>query len=120
MFTQTFVDGKEKGAKPLALTFSFLLEALALCLVILIPLIYTETLPGAQLKNLLVAPGPPPAATPKPPVSKLQSTSTVRRLNTRELVAPVVVPNRVNPVTDAAPAPDIGVFAEQWRHRYRK
>ncbi len=110
MFTQTFVDGTEKTKKPLTLMLSLFLQVSALIVLILIPLIYTQTLPGAQLKNLLVAPGPPPAAIPKQPVSTTASTKGVRRLYMQRLVAPVVIPNKINSVTEAPVAPDVGVF----------
>src|SRR5581483_5854117 len=110
MFTQTFVDNAEHNAKPLTLTVSFLFEAVALCLAILVPLVYTERLPSAQLKSLLVAPGPPRAASPKPPVSSASTKALVRVFRGLHLVAPIVIPKQVNPVNDAS-APDVGVFS---------
>lgn len=111
MFTQTFVDDTEHHAKPLTLTLSFLFEAVALCLAILVPLIYTQRLPSAQLKSLLVAPGPPPAAPPKPPLSSTPSKPLVRVFRGVHLVAPIVIPKQVNPVNEVAPAPDVGVYS---------
>ena len=110
MFTQTFVDETGKTKKPLTLVFSLLLQLILLFLLILIPLVYTQTLPGAQLKGFLTAPAPPPAAPPKPPATHTQTNKMVRVLNTRQFFAPAAIPKQVNRISDASPAPDIGVF----------
>ena len=108
MFNQTFVDGAGKTKKPLTIALSVVFEIAALCILILIPLVYTQALPVAQLRNLLVAPAPPVAASPKL-TAKAQTKTSVRRLNTTQLVAPIAIPKRVNPINESAPAPDVGV-----------
>lgn len=108
MFNQTFVDGAGKTKKPLTIALSVVFEIAALCILILIPLVYTQALPVAQLRNLLVAPAPP-VASPPTPTAKVQTKASVRRLNTTQLLAPVVIPKRVNPINESAPAPDVGV-----------
>ena len=60
MFDQTFVDGTQKTKKPFTIVVSLLLQIGVIGILILIPLIYTEALPSAQLKSMLVAPPPPP------------------------------------------------------------
>src|ERR1700738_4740060 len=60
MFEQTFVDDSAKTRKPWTIFVSFLMQALAIGVLILIPLIYTEQLKPAQLTGFLVAPPPPP------------------------------------------------------------
>ena len=108
MFDQTFVDGTQKTRKPAAVAFSIALQIVALCILILIPLVYTEGLPSAQLKNLLVAPLPPqvPVHT-TPPTRTMQPKQVFRPLNPKLLIAPIVIPKRINPVEEAMPAPDI-------------
>ena len=59
MFDQTFVDGTQKTKKPFTVLLSLLLQAGVLGVLVLIPLIWTQTLPSAQLKSMLVAPPPP-------------------------------------------------------------
>lgn len=110
MFNQTFVDGRQKTNKPLAVTLSLFMQVAALCVLVLVPLVYTQALPSAQLKSLIVAPPPPPAMPPSPP-AKVESKAVVRRLNTQRLIAPVVIPRKVSSISDAASAPDVGVFA---------
>ncbi len=107
MFDQTFIDGTQKTKKPLTLSLSILMQVSALCILILIPLIYTETLPGAVLKSLLVAP-PPPLAVVTPDTPKAHIVHTARFFNGRELTAPVAVPKQVVPINDLAAAPDLG------------
>lgn len=109
MFNQTFVNGTSKTKKPLALLCSFLLEGLAICALILIPLVYTHALPSAQLRSYLVAP-PPPVSPAAIRTIKVQAKAPIRQLNTRQLVAPVVIPSKVNVVSDSEPAPDVPVF----------
>src|SRR3982751_2019116 len=60
MFSQTFVDGTQKTKKPYTIVVSLLLQIGVIGVLILIPLIYTDALPSAQLKSMLVAPPPPP------------------------------------------------------------
>jgi TonB family protein len=60
MFDQTFVDGTQKTKKPYTILLSLCLQVGLIGIAILIPLIYTQTLPNAQLKSMLVAPPPPP------------------------------------------------------------
>jgi protein TonB len=66
MFEQTFVDGTVKSRSPWTVMLSFLFQCLVIGVMILIPLIYTDSLPRATLTSLLVAPPPPP---PPPPPS---------------------------------------------------
>ena len=60
MFEQTFVDGTQKTKKPYTVLLSLGLQIGVIGILILIPLIYTQTLPNAQLKSMLLAPPPPP------------------------------------------------------------
>lgn len=112
MFTQTFIDETEKTKKPLAVFLSLLLQASAIVLLILIPLVYTQALPNAQLKSQLVAPAPPPPATTRV-ARKVVTRSIERRFNIQRLVAPVVIPKTINHISDAASALDIPVVGDR-------
>ncbi len=109
MFDQTFVEGRQKTKKPYTIVFSLLVQISTICVLILIPLVYTEALPNAQLKSMLVAPPPPPQAPPPPRDVKFATRATPHQLNPHILVAPIVIPKTVNPVQETA-APDISVF----------
>lgn len=97
MFDQTFVDGTGKTNKGWTVILSFVLEGLAIGILILIPLIYTDTLPKATLTSFLVAPPPPPppppppAATPPPKVVKV----VPRQFDAGRLMAPKTIPKEI-------------------------
>ena len=59
MFEQTFVDEIGKTNKSWTVVVSFIAQCLMIGIFILVPLIYTDTLPRTQLTSFLVAPPPP-------------------------------------------------------------
>src|SRR3954465_653540 len=69
MFEDSLVEsgGRLKTRRGVTTTLSFVLQIVALGIMILIPLIYTEALPKGQLTTFLVAPPPPPP--PPPPAA---------------------------------------------------
>lgn len=97
MFEQTFVEGNAKTNKGWTVILSFLLQILGISVMVLIPLIYTDTLPKTQLTSFLVAPPPPPppppppAATPPPKVVKV----VPRQFDAGRLMAPKVIPKDI-------------------------
>src|SRR5436309_2444453 len=65
IFSDSVLDfGVQRKRKTLATAVSFLLNCLAIGGLLLVPLMFTEELPKAQLLTFLVAPPPPP---PPPP-----------------------------------------------------
>ncbi|MGA8030365.1 MAG: TonB family protein [Bryobacteraceae bacterium] len=108
MFEQTFVDATQKTRKPYTVISSLLIQISAISVMILIPLVYVETLPSAQLKSMLVAPSPP-APVRTPPAVKVQPRAVLRQFNSHRLVAPSVMPNRINAIQETIAAPDMGV-----------
>jgi periplasmic protein TonB len=56
MFSQTFVHGPEHSQKALTFTLSTAFQIAAVVLAVLLPLLYRQTLPEAQLKSILAAP----------------------------------------------------------------
>ena len=106
MFDQTFVDSTQKTSKPLSLLVSTLIQIGVLLVLLLIPLIYTATLPGAMFKSLLVAPAPPSAPVHEnAPKAKLGRM--VRVFSEKTIFTPTVIPKRVNPISDAGAPPDV-------------
>lgn len=97
MFDQTFVDGVGKTNKSWTVVISFIGEVIGIGILILIPLIYTDTLPRATLTSFLVAPPPPPppppppAATPPPKVVKI----IPRQFDANKLMAPKKIPKEI-------------------------
>ena len=88
MFDQTLVEATQSDKEPITLVFSLMLQAFAICLLTLIPLLYTEVLPGGTIKSLLVTPATPPAAVPKSPAPQTQPKLAARTLDPRTFFAP--------------------------------
>src|SRR5579872_3330112 len=61
MFADSILEfGQQNKRHALATTTSFVLNCLAIGVMLVMPLMFTETLPKAQLLTFLVAPPPPP------------------------------------------------------------
>src|SRR5580692_8782570 len=69
MFEDSLIEsgGRLKTKRGAWTVFSFVLEAVLLGVLVLIPLLFTEALPKTQLMTFLVAPPPPPP--PPPPAA---------------------------------------------------
>jgi len=99
------MSNRPKARKPWSLAVSVIVQALIIGVLIVIPLIFTEALPSAMLGTFLVA--PPPPAPPPPPaaVVKQPKTNFAKVVHTQAMVAPTVIPKKVEVVKDeAAPA----------------
>jgi protein TonB len=104
MFNQLVVSGQMEGTnKPWAVTISAIVQGVIVGVLILIPLIYTEALPKGMLNTFLVAPAPPP---PPPPPAAPVKIVRPRIVQPQTMVAPTVIPKKVEMIKDAAP--DIG------------
>ncbi|MGB7190856.1 MAG: energy transducer TonB [Acidobacteriaceae bacterium] len=83
---------------------SFLFEAVALAVMILIPYIYPAALPPHALASLLVAP-PPPLAPASAPISSERAHASVNApVQLVNLAAPTIIPNQIHQ-GDSASAP---------------
>jgi protein TonB len=109
MFDQTFVETTDGTAKPVTVALSVLLQAGAIAVLILIPLLYTTALPSASLKDLLIAPAPPRAAVPAKEYRAAVQKGAPRTFQVAHLYAPTKIPRTVTPSDMIAAAPDIGV-----------
>lgn len=111
MFDQTFVaDGKTK--KPFTVFLSFIIQIVLIIVLILVPLIFTDSLPKTQLTSFLVAPPPPPP--PPPPPAAVQQVKPVkvvkRQFDMGVLTAPKEIPKDVAVIVeDEMPPPGAGV-----------
>lgn len=107
MFNQTFVDGTQKTNKTYSIVLSSILQATAICLLILTPLLYTQILPGARLKSILTAPRPPSAPKPLPVGTKVKATTTaLRTLRITDMIAPRRIPHEIARMHEAPVTPD--------------
>ena len=86
---------------------SFVFNCLAIGVMLIMPLVFTESLPKGQLLTFLVAPPPPPP--PPPPAAAVQKV--VRQiqtdvLNTGQLRTPTRIPQKVQMIKEEeAPPP---------------
>jgi protein TonB len=109
MFADSVLDfGAQSKRKALATTTSFIVNVLAVLVMLAVPLMFTEDLPKAQLLTLLVAPPPPPP--PPPPaaeaVQKIVRQIQTDMLNTGQLRTPSRIPQKVQMIREEeAPPP---------------
>jgi protein TonB len=111
MFEQTFVDGTGKTNKPWTTMVGFILEALVVGFLVLLPMIWTDVLPNGTLKAFLTAPPPPPP--PPPPPTETPKTIQVkvipRQFDSGKLMQPKSVPNVVAMIKEEElPPPSTG------------
>ena len=104
MFEDSLVEsgGRLRTRRGVTTTLSFVLQIIALGIMILIPLIYTEALPKGQLTTFLVAPPPPP---PPPPPAAATPVHRVVEVNDSVLRQPTKIPQKVAIIKDEEPAP---------------
>jgi periplasmic protein TonB len=113
MFADSILDfGQQNKRHAFATTTSFILNCLAIGLMLLMPLVFTESLPKAQLLTFLVAPPPPP---PPPPPAAEQVQKVVRQIqtdlmNSGQLRTPSKIPQKVQMIheEEAPPMPATG------------
>jgi protein TonB len=111
MFEDSLIEsgGKLKTSRGRTTTFSFVLEAIIIGVMVLIPLIFTEALPKAQLMMSLVAPPPPPP--PPPPPAAVHVVKQVQTdIVNGQLRTPTKIPKKVEIIKEEeAPPPSMGV-----------
>jgi periplasmic protein TonB len=114
MFEQTFVDGTGKTNKGWTVMVSFVLQMLMIGMIVLIPLIYTDTLPKATLTSFLVAPPPPPPPPPPPVAAAPVKVVKVapRQFDAGRLMAPKQIPREIAMIKEEElppPSASVGV-----------
>ena len=109
MFADSVLDfGGQSKRKAMATTTSFIVNCLAICMMLLVPLMFTEELPKGKLLTMLIAPPPPPP--PPPPaaeaVRKIVKQIQTDMLNTGQLRTPTRIPQKVQLIKEEeAPPP---------------
>ncbi len=108
MFEDSLLEsgGRLKTKRGMTTTISFIIQVGIVCVLVLIPLIFTEALPKQQLMTFLVAPPPPPP--PPPPAAA--PVKIVKPIQTDivngELRTPTKIPKKVEMIKeDEAPPP---------------
>ena len=109
MFEQTFVEGG-RTKTPFAVLLSFMFQCLLIGVAILIPLIYTDTLPSTQLTSFLTAPPPPPPPPPPPAAAPVKAVRVIpRQFDAGRLMAPKSIPKEIAMIKEEEmPPPSAG------------
>ena len=109
MFSDSLLEyGPQRKRKAVATTTSFIFNCVCVGLMLLMPLVFTEDLPKAQLLTFLVAPPPPP---PPPPPAAAQVQRVVHEIQTDvlssgQLRTPSKIPRKIEMIKeDEAPPP---------------
>lgn len=108
MFEQSFLP-RGRTRKPWTVAVAFVSELLFVGVLILIPLVFVQTLPSAELMStmLYAPPPPPPPPPPAPAANQPVLVQAPRVFRANELIAPTRIPTRVaiihdQPITSAA------------------
>lgn len=88
--------------KRATMPIAYIMEVIVIGVMVLMPLVYTEVLPKAQLMGFLVAPPPPPP--PPPPAAA--PVRVIRRVTVEDIMkAPTVIPKTITPIKDQPEPP---------------
>jgi protein TonB len=88
--------------------FSFILEAVLVGILVLIPLLFTEALPKTQLMTFLVAPPPPPPPPPPPAAAPVKIVKQVQTdIINGQLRTPTKIPEKVQMIKEEDAPPPI-------------
>jgi protein TonB len=98
MFEDSLLEsgGRLKTKRGFTTIVSFILQIVLICMLVLVPLIYTEALPKQQLMTFLVAPPPPPPPPPPPAAAPVKVVKTVTSdIMNGQLRTPTQIPKKV-------------------------
>ena len=111
MFEDSLIEsgGKLKTKRGRTTMVSFVLEAVIIIIMILIPLMFTEALPDAMRMTFLAAPPPPPPPPPPPAIVHVVKQVETDIVN-NQLRTPTKIPKKIEKIVeDEAPPPQMGV-----------
>jgi protein TonB len=103
MFEQTFIESKKtiKTNRGPTTLISFILQAIVIGVIVILPLMFTQALPTKELTTMLTAPPPPPPP-PPPPAASAPVKAVVQHVNpTAELRTPTSIPKTIKMVNEA-------------------
>jgi periplasmic protein TonB len=110
LFSDSLLDSttRDRQRRGFATTVSFISQCVVVAGLLIVPLMFTEALPTAQLVTMLVAPPPPPPP-PPPPAAVVEVVRQTDMLNNGELRTPTRIPRRVEMIREEeAPPPANG------------
>jgi periplasmic protein TonB len=112
MFEDSLMEsaGKIRTGTKWTTPLSFLIQALLVGFLILLPLIYTEALPSRLLNTMVVAPPPPPPP-PPPPAPEIHQVPHVSEIVQGQVQAPSKIPKKIAQIKEEeTPPPSTGVI----------
>jgi protein TonB len=112
MFEQSLLVDKNKTQAASSLLISLAVQIGLVCVLVIIPLIYFEALPMAQLSASLVAPPPPPPPPPPPAPAPVKVIKVApRQFDANRLMAPKQIPKEIAMIKedDRPPVASAGV-----------
>jgi protein TonB len=110
MFEQTFIDDGNKTQKGTSVFLSFAIQIVLVIVAVIIPLIYTDSLPRTQLTSFLVAPPPPPPPPPPPAAAPVKIVKVIpRQFDAGRLMAPKTIPKDIAIIKEEELPPAAGV-----------
>jgi len=103
MFHQLVISDARRirTQKPWTVAISAVAQAAGVAILILAPLLYTEALPNAMLRMMIVAPPPPAPVFPAP---QARNRPRVRVIPLSHIVAPTHIPSHIITGADIPPA----------------
>jgi periplasmic protein TonB len=109
LFSESLLESgsPEKKRRTWSTTVSFSLQCVLIGTLLIMPLMFTEALPDAQLLTILVAPPPPP---PPPPPAAQVATKIIQTdvLKTGQLRTPTRIPQKIEMIKEEeAPPPAV-------------
>jgi len=110
MFEDSLIEsgGRLKTKRGATTVVSFALQIFLICVLILIPLIYTDALPKQQLMTFLVAPPPPPPPPPPPAATPVKVVRIASEMVNGQLRQPSKIPQKVAVIKEEEAPPDLG------------
>jgi protein TonB len=109
MFEDSLLESGNRfgqGRRGATTMLATVLHIVALGILILIPLIYTEALPKQQLMTFLVAPPPPPPPPPPPAAAApIRAMKPVSEMVNGQLRTPTRIPEKVQMIKEEEPPP---------------
>jgi periplasmic protein TonB len=108
MFEDSLIESgnKLKTKRGLTTTFTFFLEIILVGIMVLIPLLFTEALPKAQLLTGLVAPPPPPPP-PPPPAAVVKVVKIQTNMINDQLRTPTKIPKKIEIIKEEEAPPQM-------------
>jgi periplasmic protein TonB len=111
MFEDSLIEsgGRLRTNRGKTTLLSFLLQALLVGVLVLLPLIFTEALPKQQLMTFLVAPPPPPPPPPPPAATVMKVVKIQSELDNGKLRTPTAIPKKIEMIKEEETPPNTGV-----------